>query len=133
MEDNKSYQEKVFQEVMNRQVNLLRKSFLLIFGIIGLIFFIAGVIILLSQGKLFKLFQLGLAYGVIGLVFLLVAILCFLLIPKNRQYNYERFKKRIQKYGLFSTIDMTIMVSILSEKITQLENTISELEKKIKE
>lgn len=130
MEDNKSYQEKVFQEVMNRQVNLLRKSFLLIFGIIGLIFFIAGVIILLSQGKLF---QLGLAYGVIGLVFLLVAILCFLLIPKNRQYNYERFKKRIQKYGLFSTIDMTIMVSILSEKITQLENTISELEKKIKE
>ncbi|HEY8390999.1 MAG TPA: hypothetical protein VIL26_08675 [Clostridia bacterium] len=131
MEDKKIVsEEQEFHNIMNKQVNMTRLILLVIFGFIGIIFAIIGAF-LLGFNVIDKGIQIGLIFLPIGLGFCLAGLLCYWLIPKDRVYNYERYKQRVEKYGFIDTISMAAMISYHKVKIEQLESRIKELEDKL--
>jgi hypothetical protein len=125
-------EEQQFQFVMNKQANIARITLLLVFGIIGSIFAIIGsIFIALGIKDMETGFEVGLVFLPLGSIFILIALLCYFLIPKEKVYDYEKFKRNVQKYGVINTFQMSAMISINQAKIEELEQRIKELEQRI--
>lgn len=65
-----------------------------------------------------------------GAGFLLLGLLIYAILPKTQTTDYEKFLKRIDKYGLISMYDVAAMLAIQQAKIELLEKEIEELKQK---
>lgn len=131
MENKKAVsEEQEFQIMMNKQVKVARITLLIIFGIIGVIFTVLGAILLGANFVDESGIQVGFVFLPLGLVFCAIGLLCYFLIPKEKAYNYEKYKRNIQKYGVVNTFQTSAMLSYHKAKIEELEARIEELEQK---
>lgn len=124
-------EEQEFQIMMNKQAKIARITLLVTFGLIGVIFVLIGAILLGVDIVDESGFQVGIVFLPAGLIFCLTALLCYFLIPKEKVYNYEKYKRNVLKYGVVNTFQMSAMLSYHNAKIKELETRIQELEHKL--
>ena len=72
----------------------------------------------------------GIIFAPLGAFFILLGLTLRFAVP--RTYNYENYKKRMEKYGYYvSTYDMYITVALQEERIAELEKKVKELEERL--
>ena len=72
----------------------------------------------------------GIIFAPIGAFFMILGLTLRFAVPKT--YNYENYKKRMEKYGYYvSTYDMYITVALQEERIAELEKKVKELEERL--
>lgn len=119
-----------FEELSNKSLKRQRKIMLLVFGLIGIIFLILGLCLLAADVRDEDGFLVGIVFAPMGALFLILGIILFFAMPK--QYTYEKFKKRHEKYGIYSWDDVYLMFNMQQAKIETLEKRIEQLENKNK-
>lgn len=126
--DNKQKEEKereLFENVYKKQLKANSKIFLITFGILGFIFLTMGII-LLALGVVDETgFNPGLIFAPMGGVFIIIGIIAALTSTKTTNVNYDKFKKRTEKYGYINVYDLTIKVEMLEQKVEELEKKIN--------
>lgn len=120
-----------FEKVSEKQLKYAKKTMLLIFILIGAMFLIMGLVLIAcnvrdeENGVL-----VGVILAPIGAFFILLGLALRFVVPKA--YNYENYKKRMEKYGYYvSTYDMYITVALQEERIAELEKKVKELEERL--
>lgn len=126
--DNKQKEEKereLFENAYKKQSKTNSKIFLITFGILGFIFLIMGII-LLALGVVDETgFNPGFVFAPMGGVFIIIGIIAALTSTKTTNVNYDKFKKRTEKYGYINVYDLTIKVEMLEQKVEELEKKIN--------
>lgn len=121
----------LFEKVSEKQLKYAKKTMLLIFVLIGAIFLIMGLVLIAcdirdaENGVL-----VGIIFAPLGAFFMILGLTLRFAVPKT--YNYENYKKRMEKYGYYvSTYDMYITVALQEERIAELEKKVKELEERL--
>ena len=121
----------LFEKVSEKQLKYAKKTMLLIFILIGAIFLIMGLVLIacnVRDGE--NGILVGIVFAPIGAFFMLLGLTLRFAMPKI--YNYENYKKRMEKCGCYvSTYDMYITVTLQEERIAELEKKVKELEEKL--
>lgn len=123
-------EEKKYQELYQKQIKTLKVTFLIVFGILGFIFLLLGIIFLITQEEDPELLPIGIVFTCMGVVYLLLAILFHFCLPKKG--NYEKYKKRINRYGGINLFNMNLKVELLEERVSKLEEENDDLKRQIK-
>lgn len=118
-------EKELYEQIYAKQMKYVKKILCTVFIIIGLIFLVIGIILLTNQVVDEEGFMVGTVFLPIGIFFILFT-LPFLFIPTKG--NYERYKKRTEKYGYIESYDTNIKLVMLNEKCKELEKRIEELE-----
>ncbi len=108
----------IFEEALKKQAKLAKKTILITFGIIGLLFIVLGIAFMCSADELSK--ELGITFLGSGGFMAVLGLILFFAIPTK--YNYEKYKMRAKKYGAMN-------VYVLNAKIAELEARVEELER----
>ena len=101
--DNFSERKKkeLFEKVSEKQLKYAKKTMLLIFVLIGAVFLIMGLVLIAcnvrdeENGVL-----VGIIFAPIGAFFMILGLTLRFAVP--RTYNYENYKKRMEKYGYYA-------------------------------
>ncbi|MGM9970619.1 MAG: hypothetical protein ACI35S_09530 [Anaeroplasma sp.] len=120
----KDLDERIYNEKYEQQVKYSKKVFFILF----IVFFILSLIFLFL-GLLLTIYEIAycsIIYVVVGIIFLIIGFV----LPKKG--NYEKFKKRIKKYGYLNIYQLNAKVAILDEKNNILESKLKELEDEIR-
>jgi uncharacterized membrane protein len=125
-------EQKRYQELMSRQVGFLKRLIFAIFSVISLVFLILSVVFMALGMDNPTYNTLAIIYASVGVGLLFIGLLIYLLIPKNKEYNYQKFKKRIKRYGILTNFELCAMIAILDEKTKLLEKEITKLQEKNK-
>lgn len=126
--DNKQKEEKereLFENVYKKQSKTNSKILLITFGILGFIFLIMGIILLALGVVDEEGFNPGFVFAPMGGVFIIIGIIAALTSTKTTNVNYDKFKKRTEKYGYINVYDLTIKVEMLEKKVEELEKKIN--------
>ena len=123
-------EEKRYQELMSRQLGFLKRLLFAIFGLISLVFMILSAVFLALGMDNPTYNTLAIIYASVGVGLLFIGLLIYMLIPKNKEYDYQRFKKRIKRHGILNNLELCAMITILDEKIERLEKVVSQLKEK---
>lgn len=111
-------EKELFEDSIAKQMKITKKILLITYSTLGLIFIILGLVVGLTVQREI------LVLTAVGALCLLIGILLFFLLPDN--YNYEKYKKRITKYGYVSNYELAAKVLILEQKIDKLEEQIKQ-------
>ncbi|HEY8443912.1 MAG TPA: hypothetical protein VIL24_03860 [Clostridia bacterium] len=129
MEDNAlSFEEKIYQELYNRQNIYAKKLALIILGGVGGVFLVLGIVFLFLGDVLTIL---GIVYACVGLILTLSGLIIYAVVSKTKPIGYQSLLDKLEKYGILNTFDMTAMIIIQQAKIRQLEKEILELKQKL--
>lgn len=124
-------EKKIFEEKYKQQNVRAKKICTIVFGIIGGLFTILGLILYLVFMQVEEILAYSLGFSLLGTgIMFLIFVLIFRLIPDN--VNYERYKKRVNKGGYLNIYEMNARMAVLEEKNRILESKINELEDKIR-
>lgn len=124
-------EKKIFEEKYKQQNLRAKKICTIVFGIIGVLFTILGLILYLVFMQVEEILAYSLGFSLLGTgIMFLIFVLIFRLIPDN--VNYERYKKRVNKGGYLNIYEMNARMAVLEEKNRILESKINELEDKIR-
>jgi tellurite resistance protein TehA-like permease len=124
MDNNKK---QIFEETTKKQLKYSKKVFLLIYGLIGIIFLILALVLYLLGVKDEDGFTLSIIFAPMGAFWLLLGIILYFALPKK--YNYDRFEKRVKRWGFINYFEISATVEAQKEKIKELEERISSLER----
>ncbi len=126
MEDNenKDLEKKIFDEHYKKQSKLAKKVFLITFGVIGIIFFVLGLLLYLCNIEK----EIGITYIILGVIIAVLGVIMYFVIP--HRYNYDKFKERTDKYGQLNAYQMNAKIIELEQKVEELESKIKRLENK---
>lgn len=118
---NKEQREReIYEQSYAKQAKLSKRIFLIVFGLMGLLF-LAGGIVLLSLG-----IHPGLIFVLMGGVFLLIAIICAFMPVKPTPASYDKFKSRTSKYGYYmNSYDLIIKLEMLEKRVEELEKQVN--------
>lgn len=116
----------LYEKAYAKQMKYVKQMLCAVFIVIGLIFSVIGIILLVEKVVDEEGFMLGKVFLPMGIIFILLA-LSFLFIPVKG--NYEKYKKRTEKYGFIEFYDVSIKLTMLDENCKTLEKRIEELEK----
>lgn len=120
-----------FEKLSAKQLKMSRKIMLLIFGMIGGIFLILGIIFLLCDVTDNETgINIGVIFAPIGAFYILLGAIIGAVLPKS--YNYEKYKKRIEKYGAYNYYDISSVVSLYQAKTEMLEERVTALEDEVR-
>lgn len=126
-EEKENLEKEIYERIYQKQLKTTNKVFLLVFGLIGFIFTIIGLILTLlgveDEGML-----VGLPFLIMGGIFLLIGIIVKL--TNSKVPDYDKFKKRVDSYGGYYSMDLIVRLAILEEKNKILEQRIEELERR---
>lgn len=128
--EEKNFEARVYQEFTNRQLRVSKNVFLATFNVLGGVFLILGAVFAALKSYNSELFIAGIVFVCMGAGFLLLGLLIYAILPKTQTTDYEKFLKRIDKYGLISMYDVAAMLAIQQAKIELLEKEIEELKQK---
>ncbi len=115
-EEQRDLEKQIFNEKWEKQSKLAKKVLLITFMTIGLIFLILGLVLLISINEK----EIGIVYLILGPVFMVIAVITYFAIPNK--YNYDKYKKRVDKYGYMNMFEMNAKIIELEERINELEN-----------
>ena len=114
-----------FMESYQKQMKLCRILLTSIFGVLGGMFLILGVPFLFSNTDAESMI-VCMSVGGMFLGFAILFFLIFTLIKPDKAY--ERMKKIQNKYGVMNLYTMSSTIQIQSERITELEARLEEVE-----
>lgn len=117
-----------FEELSSKQMKIAKTTFLATFGGLGGVFAILGIILMLCKVVDEDGTNVGFVFAVLGLFFILIGIIIALLMPKK--YNYDMYKKRLEKYGSVDIYSLNLTIQMQEKRIEQLEERIKALEEK---
>lgn len=119
-------EKEIFERITQKQMKYSKKTFRLIFGIIGGLFAVAGIVMLALGMPEGEDFNPGLIFLPMGAFYLLLGTILSLTLP--RSLSYERYKKRIERSGTIDYYQMYVMLQLQEEKIKELEERTANLE-----
>jgi len=118
----------LFEETTGKQLRTTKRVLLLVYGIIGVAFLIlALVLFLLDVRDPEDGIPLAVIFAPLGGFFLLLGAILYAVMP--RKINYEKYEKRCEKYGVQNVYAISAELSLLRERVKELEEKIAELEK----
>ena len=124
-------EKKIFEEKYKQQNVRAKKICTIVFGIIGGLFTLVGLVFYLVFINIEEILAYSLGFSLLGTgIMFLIIVLIFRLLPDN--INYERYKKRVNKGGYLNIYEMNARMAVLEEKNRILESKINELEDKIR-
>ena len=116
-----------FEEATEKQLRTSRKIFLLVYGIIGIVFLALALVMAFcdvrdpEDGV-----PLAVIFAPIGGFFLILGIVLYAVMPKR--LSYEKYEKRCAKYGVQNIYAMSAELAALKEQMAEIEQKLSELE-----
>ena len=119
-------EKEAYEKTYQKQMKLIKLILTIVFTIIGITFVVLGICMILFPMGDPDAVIVGYVFTPFGALFIIVVILISILIkPNNVKGAYDRYKKRVNKYGYTNVYDLNI-------KIQLLENRIEELERRLK-
>ena len=109
----------IFEELQEKQARLAKKILLATFCAIGFVFAILGIVFI-DLNEVFKL--IALVFLPMGIGFIALGIILYFVIPTK--YDYDKYKARVEKYGMMNAFDMNAKVAELEARIEELERRI---------
>ncbi len=117
-----SLEEQIFNKQQGKQMKFARKLLLGMFGGLGAVFFVLGILFLICQ--YYALFDIGIVYIILGLALVLIGLLMFWIF-KHIGLNYQNYKKRTEKFGGVNLYQMQAKIIELADKVSKLESVIN--------
>ena len=124
---NKEQREReIYEQSYAKQAKLSKRILLIVFGGLGLLFLVMGIV-LLSLGIVDEEgFNPGFVFAPIGGCFLLLAIIFAFMPVKPTQASYDKFKSRTAKYGYYmNSYDLMIKLEMLEKRVEELEKQVN--------
>lgn len=118
-------EKELYEQIYAKQMKYVKKVLCAVFIVIGLVFSVIGLILLIEKVVDEEGFMVGTVFLPMGIFFILFALPFLFMRAKG---NYERYKKRTEKYGFIESYDTNIKLAMLDEKCKELEKRIEELE-----
>ncbi len=109
--------EEIFNEMQAKQSKLAKKILLGVLSGLGIVFVILGIVFFCLSGSINR--ELAIAFLVYGLFMLALGIILYFAIPTK--YNYQKYKARVEKYGIMNMFDINAKIAELEERIEELE------------
>ena len=128
MENRKKEQQEreIYEQSFVKQAKLSKRILLTVFGILGLIFFVAGIVLLYLGIVDEEGFNPGIVFTPMGGFFLLMVLILSFIPVKTSQANYEKFKSRTSKYGYYmNSYDLMIKIEMLEKRVEELEKKVN--------
>ncbi len=123
-------EKEMFEKVSKKQLKASKTAITAVFCVIGGIFLVMGVILLMLGVVDEEGFMVGTVFAPMGAFFLLLGLILNITLPKS--YNYEAYKKRMDKYGVQNLYDQNVATALLAARIDELEKKVEELEYKVR-
>ena len=119
---------RAYNEVMEKYNKNQKRALMIVFPILGAIYFILGIILFFVDEET-KI--PGIVFACLGVFFLL---LCLVLKNafKNKQYTSEEIENKLMKNNYTSYLVQEVRIKLLEDEVKELKNKIEELERKIK-
>ena len=119
---------RAYNEVMEKYNKNQKRALMIVFPILGAIYFILGIILFFVDEET-KI--PGIVFVCLGVFFLL---LCLVLKNafKNKQYTSEEIENKLMKNNYTSYLVQEVRIKLLEDEVKELKSKIEELERKIK-
>lgn len=112
----KNKERQIFNKTQEKQARFAKKYLLCTFCGIGTAFTVAAIVLFcIDIAK-----ELPIIFVSIGIVMILLGIVLYFAIPTK--YNYDKYKSRVEKYGLMNIYEISAKINELEERIETLEN-----------
>ena len=116
-----------YEEIARKQMNYVRRVFLLVFGFLGGIFAVMGGVLLLCGVADEDGTRVGIVFLPLGLVFLLLGAILYFCAGHTSPESYERYLARVERQGYVSSTDLYVTVAMQQERIEALEREVERL------
>ncbi len=124
-------EKKVYDQFYEKQSKIARIVLLSTFDGLGGLFVLLGILMFALSIVDEEGFNPGIVFLPMGAFFILLGIILFLAIPKKG--NYERYKKRVNRYGYYNAFNFMVSNKILEAKVQKLEEENKALENRLNE
>ncbi len=114
-QNKEEIENQIFNETYKKQAEKARKTSGIIFGVMGAVFLLLGIVLVFTLDD-----EIGLVYCILGAVLLFIALLFAVLIPKN--YNYGKYKTRVNNYGGINIYEILARLNVLEKRVNELED-----------
>ena len=118
----------LYEAAYKKQARYAKKVVLAIFLTIGIIFTVVGALLLILDVRDEDNFAVGTVFLPLGIFWTAFGVVYFFAVPEK--YDYEKFKRRIEKYGYRNYYEMSAVLEMLTQKNAELEARVKELEEK---
>jgi len=122
-------EEEKFNEVTSKQLKYTKKVFKLVFGILGGVFFILGLIMIAVRDGDPDTKIAGIVFTSLGLFFMLIGFIVSAAICVKP--DYKKAKIYIEKYGGLNTYSYYAVTAVMQTKIEVLEKRVGDLEEEL--
>ena len=109
-------EKEIFDETQEKQSKLAKKVLLFTFCGIGAAFAILAVLMFYLN----TVIEIPIVFLAVGLFLFALGIILHFAIPTK--YDYDKYKSRMQKYGVMNMYEMSAKIIELEERIAALEN-----------
>ncbi|MDE7215801.1 MAG: hypothetical protein K2O08_03235 [Clostridia bacterium] len=109
-------EKQIFDEHQEKQSKLLKKYFLCLFCGIGMAFTIVAIILFCIDIEK----EMPIVFISVGLFMLALGIVLYFAVPTK--YSYDKYKSRLNKYGLMNIYELNAKIIELEKRIETLEN-----------
>ncbi len=124
--ERENKEKELYKATFERNVGITRLVLPLVFGGIGLLLLVLGVILFFNVDNLPGYILMGL-----GGTYIFLALLIFFILSKvNIDKAYDRYQRRV-KLGkpIYNTYEMSLRIVMLEKKVKELEEEIDSLRK----
>lgn len=115
-----SRKKEIFENSMQKQAKLAKRTLLIVFSILGGVFLTLGLIFGFTIELEFLIFTGA------GAFFILLGVILFFAIPEK--YNYKKYEARMEKIGYMTNYELKAQTEFLQTQIDELEQRVKELE-----
>lgn len=114
-----------YEKAYKKQMKITKLILTIIFSFLGVMFITIGIIMLLLPASDPDMEVIGYVFTPIGAMFILAVIfISILLNPNNTNGAYDRYKKRVNRFGYTNIYDLNTKIQILEKRIEDLERMV---------
>lgn len=108
-------EKQIFEETQAKQAKLVKKMLLGTFCGSGAAFVIVAVVLFILGAAR----EMPVVFLVMGLFFAALGVVLYFVIPVK--YDYDKYKARVDKYGIMNVYEMNAKIIALEKRIEALE------------
>lgn len=131
-EEFRAKEEQLFREKYKKQVAMTKRLLLIIFGTLGAVFAVLGALFIAFNIADEEGVLVGWIFMPMGLFWLFLGLIMYFVIPDGDRINYDKFRKRVEKYGGYDTNYLATMVEVERGQIKELQDRVISLEAQVK-